>query len=260
MFETTEAGGVEVGMLDGRVIIITGGARGIGRAYALGVSAEGAKVVIADLLDGSPVVEELADSGGEAMAFTTDVSDEASTEAMAAAAVERFGRIDALINNAAMFSETTRGAFDELTVEEWDRTFEVNVRGVWLCIKAVHPHMAARGYGKIINIASNTCYKGTIGFPHYVASKSALLGLTRCLANELGPDGITVNVVSPDLIPNPDLRPTDAVSDDFVVAGRALRRTQTAEDMVGTIIYLCSSGSDFVTGQGLLVNGGAYFV
>ena len=249
-----------MGALEGRVVVITGGARGIGRAYAHGVSAEGAAVVIADLLDGSPVVEELAGSGGEALSVTTDVSDEASTVAMAEAAMDRFGRIDVLINNAAMFSETTRGAFTDVSIAEWDRTFEVNVRGVWLCIKAVYPHMVDQGSGKIINIASNTCFKGTLGFPHYVASKSALLGLTRCLANELGPDGITVNTVSPDLIPNPDVRPTDATSDPFVVAGRALKRTQVAEDMVGTIIYLSSAASDFVTGQSLLVNGGAYFV
>ncbi len=249
-----------MGVLDGKVVIITGGARGIGRAYALGVSREGASVVIADLLDGSPVVEELAARGGQAIAVTTDVSDEASTVAMADAAMERFGRIDVLINNAAMFSETTRGPFTDVSIAEWDRTFEVNVRGVWLCIKAVHTHMAAQGSGKIVNIASNTCFKGTMGFPHYVASKSALLGLTRCLANELGPEGITVNIVSPDLIPNPDLRPTDATSDPFVVAGRALKRTQVADDMVGTIVYLSSPASDFVTGQSLLVNGGAYFV
>ena len=121
-----------MGVLDGKVTIITGGARGIGRAYALGVSAEGGRVVIADLLDGSPVVEELVASGGEAISVTTDVSDEASTAAMAEAAVERFGRVDVLINNAAMFSETTRGPFTGLSVDEWDRTFEVNVRGVWL--------------------------------------------------------------------------------------------------------------------------------
>ena len=249
-----------MGVLDGKVVIITGGARGIGRAYALGVSQEGASVVIADLLDGSPVVEELAAGGGQAIAVTTDVSDEASTVAMADAAMERFGRIDVLINNAAMFSETTRGPFTDVSIAEWDRTFEVNVRGVWLCIKAVYPHMAAQGSGKIVNIASNTCFKGAIGFPHYVASKSALLGLTRCLATELGPEGITVNTVSPDLIPNLDLRPTDATSDPFVVAGRALKRTQMADDMVGTIVYLSSPASDFVTGQSLLVNGGAYFV
>jgi len=249
-----------MGALDGKVVIITGGARGIGRAYAHGVSTEGASVVVADLLDGSRVVEELADSGGEALSVTTDVSDEASTVAMAEAAMDRFGRIDVLINNAAMFSETTRGPFTDVSIAEWDRTFEVNVRGAWLCIKAVYPHMASQGSGKIINIGSNTCFKGTLGFPDYVASKSALLGLTRCLANELGPDGITVNTVSPDLIPNPDIRPTDATSDPFVVAGRALKRTQVADDMVGTIIYLSSAASDFVTGQSLLVNGGAYFV
>lgn len=247
------------GSLDSKVVIITGGARGIGREYALGVAREGGKVVIADLLDGEPVVAEVTDAGSEAISVSTDVSDEASTNAMAAAAIDRFGRIDVLINNAAMFSETTRGAFSDLTVSEWDRTFEVNVRGVWLACKAVYPQMAEQGSGKIINIASNTLYKGTPGFLHYVASKSALIGLSRSLATELGPDGITVNTVSPDLIPNPDLRPTDDTSDKFVVAGRALKRTMVAEDMVGTIVFLCSSGSDFITGQGLVVNGGAYY-
>ena len=144
--------------------------------YAYGVSAEGARVVIADVLDGSPVVGELAGSGGECLSVTTDVSNEASTLAMAQAAMDRFGRIDVLINNAAMFSETTRGPFTDVSIVVWDRTFEVNVRGAWLCIKAVYPHMVARGSGKIINIGSNTCFKGTLGIPHYVASKSALLG------------------------------------------------------------------------------------
>ena len=248
------------GTLDGKVVIITGGARGLGKAYALGVVASGGSVVLADMLDGGPVVEEITAGGGEAISVITDVSDEASTDAMVAAAMDRFGRVDVLINNAAMFSETTRGAFTDLTVAEWDRTFEVNVRGVWLCIKAVYPAMSAQGSGKIINIASNTVYKGTLGFPHYVASKSALLGLTRSLANELGPEGITANTVSPDLIPNPELRPSDSTSDQFVVAGRALKRTQVPDDMVGTILYFCSAASDFVTGQSLLVNGGAHFV
>lgn len=248
------------GMLDGKVVIVTGGARGLGRVYSLGIAAEGGRVVVADVLDGRPVADEIVEMGGEAVAVTTDVSDEQATREMAGAAVERFGAIDVLLNNAAMFSETTRGPFDTPTVAEWDRTFEVNVRGVWLCIKAVYPRMKEQGSGKIINIASNTVYKGTLGFPHYVASKSALLGLTRALANEFGPDGITVNTVSPDLIPNPDLRPTDDKADPFVVAGRAIRRTQVPEDMLGTILYFASSGSDFVTGQSVLVNGGAYFI
>jgi NAD(P)-dependent dehydrogenase (short-subunit alcohol dehydrogenase family) len=248
------------GVLDGKVVIITGGARGLGRAYALGVVENGGKAVIADVLDGSPVVAEIEAAGGEALSVITDVSDTASTEAMAKAANDRFGRVDVLVNNAAVFSETTRGPFTEVSVEEWDRTFEVNVRGVWLCVKAVYPYMKAQSYGKIINIASNTVYKGTLGFPHYVASKSALLGLSRTLANELGPDGITVNTVSPDLIPNPDLRPTDEKSDPIVVSGRAIRRTQVPADMVGTIVYFASDASDFVSGQSMLVNGGAYFL
>ena len=148
--------------------------------------------------------------------------------------------------------------FNDVSQQEWDRTFEVNVRGVWLTCCSVYPYMQKQGSGKIINIASNTCFKGTVGFPHYVASKSAIIGLTRCLAQELGPHGITVNTVSPDLIPNPSLRPTDATSDQFVVAGRAIKRTQMPEDMVGTLLYLAGSGSDFVTGQNLLINGGAY--
>lgn len=249
-----------MGVLDDKVAIVTGGARGIGRAYCLGLAREGARVVSADLLDGSEVVAEIEASGGEALAVQTDVSSEESTRAMAEAVVERFGSIDILVNNAAFFSATSRAPFHELSVDEWDKCFAVNVRGVWLCARAVYPQMKKQGSGKIINIASNTVYKGVPNFLHYVASKSALLGLTRALAREVGDDGILVNTISPDLIPDPNLRPTDTASDVPIVASRCVKRSQTVDDMVGTIIYFASPASDFVTGQSLLVNGGAYFL
>ena len=238
--------------------IVTGGARGLGRAYGVALAGAGFDVVVADLLDGQEAVDEIEAAGGRAISCLTDISSTADNDALAAAAADAFDTIDVLINNAAYFSETTRGPFNEVSQQEWDRTFEVNVRGVWLTCCAVYPYMREQGSGKIINIASNTCFKGTVGFPHYVASKSAIIGLTRCLAQELGPHGITVNTVSPDLIPNPSLRPTDTTSDQFVVAGRALKRTQAPEDMIGTLLYLAGSGSDFVTGQNILVNGGAF--
>jgi NAD(P)-dependent dehydrogenase (short-subunit alcohol dehydrogenase family) len=245
--------------LEGRVAIVTGGARGLGRAYCIALAEAGASVVVADVLDARSVADEIAAAGGSALAVPTDVSDEGQTLAMAEAAVSAYGRIDVLVNNAGMFSNTTRGPFDEIAVDEWDRCFAVNVRGVWLCIRAVVPAMRAQGYGKIVNISSNTIFKGTYGFLHYVSSKAALVGMTRALARELGDDGIRVNTVSPDLVPDPELRPTDARADEVAVAARCLKRTMTPDDMVGTIVYFASPASDFVTGQHLLVNGGIHF-
>ena len=239
--------------------IVTGGARGLGRVYCLALAGAGFDVVVADLLDSQEVVDEVEAGGGRAIGCRTDVRSAADNETMAAAAADAFGTIDVLINNAAYYSQIVRGAFNEVSQQEWDRTFEINVRGAWLACCAVYPYMRDQGSGKIINISSTTSFKGTVGFPHYVASKSAIIGLTRCLAAELGPDGITVNTVTPDLIPDPSLRPSDAVSDEFVVAGRAIKRTQVPEDMVGTILYLAGRGSDFVTGQNIVVNGGAFF-
>ena len=238
--------------------IVTGGARGLGRVYCLALAGEGFDIVVADLLDTGDAVEEIEAAGSRAIGCRTDISSAADTEALAAAAAGEFGTIDVLINNAAYYSQIVRGPFHEVSQDEWDKTFEVNVRGTWLACCAVYPYMQEQGSGKIINVASTTCFKGTVGFPHYVASKTAIIGLTRCLAAELGPDGITVNTVSPDLIPNPSLRPSDEVSDQFVVAERPLKRTQVPEDMVGTILYLAGRGSDFVTGQNIVVNGGAF--
>ena len=239
--------------------IVTGGARGLGRVYCAALAGAGFDIVVADLLDTREAVDEIEAGGGRAVGCRADVSSAADNEAMAAAAAGAFGTVDVLINNAAYYSQIVRGPFNEVSVQDWDRVFEVNVRGAWLACCAVHPHMKEQGSGKIINISSTTSFKGTVGFPHYVASKSAVIGLTRCLAEELGPDGITVNAVTPDLIPDPSLRPSDTASDQFVVAGRSIKRTQVPDDMVGTILYLAGPGSDFVTGQNIVVNGGAFY-
>ena len=248
-----------MGSLDGRVSIVTGGARGIGRAYCLGMAAEGSAVVVADLVDGQPVVVEIEAGGGKAIAVHADVSDEASKQAMARATLEQFGRIDVLVNNAAYFKQVKRGPFDQLDVEEWDKAFQVNVRGAWLCCRAVYPYMKEQRYGKIINISSNTVWKGVPGFLHYVTSKAALTGLTRSLAREVGDDNIAVNTVAPDFIPDEDMLKTRGSHSDEVIAQRAFKRMQVPEDMIGIIVFLAGPGSDFITGQSFLVNGGAHF-
>jgi 3-oxoacyl-[acyl-carrier protein] reductase len=248
-----------MGSLDGRVSIVTGGGGGIGRAYCLGLAAEGSSVVVADMLDGQPVVHEIEATGGKAIAVHTDVSDRESTEAMARAAFEQFGRIDVLVNNAAYFKQVKRGPWREIEVDEWDRAFAVNVRGPWLCARAVYPYMREQRYGRIINISSNTVWKGVPMFLHYVSSKAALTGLTRSLAREVGDDNIAVNTVAPDFIPDEDMLKTRGEHSDEVVAQRCFKRMQSPEDMVGTIVFLAGPGSEFITGQSFLVNGGAFF-
>ena len=193
---------------------MTGGAGGIGRAYCRALAQEGAKLAVADMADSSEVVTEIEDLGAEAVSITVDVSDVASTEAMAAATVDAFGRIDALVNNAAFYMAATHAPFEDLTPEEWDLCFAVNVKGPWLCSRAVVPTMKAQGSGRIVNIASMTVNDGTPGFLHYVSSKAAIWGLTaRSMASELGPHGIAVNTLTPDYIPHDEkyaaLQPRD---------------------------------------------------
>jgi 3-oxoacyl-[acyl-carrier protein] reductase len=249
-----------VGQLDGKVAIITGGARGIGRAYALGFAREGSAVAVADVGDASDVVAEIEAAGGTAMAVRVDVTDEASTAEMARAVVEGLGTIDILVNNAGHFRYAKRGPFSEIPVDEWDKAFDVNVRGTWLCIKAVYPTLRDKGAGKILNISSMTAWKGNANFLHYVASKAAIIGLTRSLALEVGPDNINVNTLVPEYIPH-DLEYAAELPaiDQKVVAQRVFKRTQVPEDMVGAAIFLCSAAADFITGQSLLVNGGTQF-
>lgn len=248
-----------MGALDNTAVIVTGGAGDLGRAYCLGLAAEGAKVVVADLVDSSRVVSEIEAAGGASIGVTVDVSDHASVDRMVSAALEAFGRLDVLVNNAAVFKAVTVGPFEDIPMEEWDRVMAVNVRGAWLCARAVVPTMRTQGSGRIINVSSNTVWKGVTGFLHYVTSKSAMLGFTRALAQEVGVHGITVNTVAPDYIPDQFLLDHYPGHDQAVVAQRSLSRTQVPEDMVGTIVFLAGPGSAFITGQSYLVNGGSHF-
>ncbi len=247
--------------LAGRTAIITGGAQGIGAVYARAFAAEGANVVIADLLDepGAALAHDLQGTGASALFVHTDVTSDASTEQLAARAAATFGGIDILVNNAALYMALgQKKPFETLTTEEWDRVLAVNVRGVWHCTKAVVPYMKQRGGGKIINIASVVAFSGTPGFAHYVASKAAVIGLTRALARELGDHRITVNAVAPGLVANEASRQLNA--EPYLaqaVGARALKRPMEPDDLVGTVLYLASPASDFVTGQTIVVDGGA---
>jgi 3-oxoacyl-[acyl-carrier protein] reductase len=250
-----------MGQLQDRVAIVTGGARGIGRAYSIGMASEGATVAVADVNDCSPVVAEIAAANGRALAVRVDIANAADTEAMAKAVVEQFGRIDILVNNAAYMTTAVQAPFEELDIEEWDKVFRINVRGSWLCAKAVAPYMREQRYGKIINISSMTVVDGTPTLLHYLSSKAAIIGLTRGLATELGTDNITVNTVTPDYIPHDpqyDARQPEGQG-AWIISRRAIQRQELPEDMVGTVIFLASAGSDFITGQNIIVNGGASY-
>lgn len=244
--------------LGGKVAIVTGGARHIGAAYSKRLAAEGAAVVIADLLDGGKVAEAIEAAGGRAIALKIDVSSEAETARMAAEAVRAFGRIDILVNNAAIFIAIERKPFYEISAQEWDRISAVNIKGPFLCAKAVFPQMKEQKSGKIINISSSTVYWGTPMFLHYVASKAALVGMTRALAREVGQVGICVNAIAPGLVDHEGQTAPQELT-DFQLKARALKRLQTPADLLGALVYLASTDSDFVTGQTIIVDGGSVF-
>jgi 3-oxoacyl-[acyl-carrier protein] reductase len=244
-----------------RVVIVTGGGQGLGQAYAHRLADAGARVVIADIATERAEETVRAIGKDRAVAVTTDVTDESSTTAMAEAVLGRWGRIDGLVNNAGGAMYPT-APIETIPRKQWDHVLAVNVTGQYLCTVAVLPAMRSAGYGKIVNICSTCFFKGTpIGLAPYIAAKGASLGLTRALAHELGPHNITVNAVSPGYIPvdtpkavhNPEA--AEALR-QRVAEEQAIHRTGTPADLCGTVEFLCSADSDFVTGQVFNVDGG----
>lgn len=248
--------------IDGMVVIVTGGGKGIGRVYCREFAKAGAKVVAADIDDAAnaETVAEIRAAGGEAVSATTDVADEAQARAMADAAIEAFGRIDGLVNNASLMSVLERRDWYRIPAEEWDRVMEVNLRGIFACCKAVFPHMEAQGGGKIVNISSGRFWHGTPNRLHYSTSKAGVIGLTRSLAREVGRHNICVNAVTPGFT----LSDTQVASSGEYAQknappeDRCIQRHQFPEDLVGPVMFLLSGGADFISGQTINVDGGQF--
>jgi len=247
--------------LKDKVAIITGAGRGIGRAYALQFAAEGAKVAVADIIfeNVQKVAEEIKKQGGEALPLGTDVSSESSTLEMARKTVERFGRIDILLNNAAIFYGVRSQKWDAWKTEDWDRMLSVNVKGTWLCMKAVVPHMIAQSRGKIINISSSTVAKGLPSLLPYTCSKGAIAVMTTCVAKALGEYNINVNCISPGYTLTPatmEIPEAHEERNKEVLKDRCIHRSEQPADLVGTAVFLASEDSDFITGETIKVDGG----
>ena len=248
--------------LAGRSAIVTGGAKGIGAHYSRALAAEGARVMIADIADGRELAQEIAAEHGanSVTSAIVDVGDETSVKALVAATMERFGRIDVLVNNAALFAPLQETKCTEIDADLWDKVMAVNLRGPFLMVKHVAPHMTAQGYGKIINIGSGTAFRGIPLMLHYVTSKGGIMALTRALARELGEHGIRVNTLAPgftlsDTVMSENPGHVNSAR-DRAVASRSLRRDQHPQDLLGALIFLASAESDFVTGQTMMFDGG----
>jgi 3-oxoacyl-[acyl-carrier protein] reductase len=244
---------------ENKSVIITGGGGKIGKAYALGFAKEGAQVALPDIASADHVVKAIRDMGGTAISMACDVSNEQSVNAMVDQTVKEFGTVDILINNAAYFMTVWKGPFWEMTVEEFDKAMAVNVRGAWLCAKAVVPHMQKQKKGKIVNISSNVALTGNPNYIHYVTSKGAIIAMTRAMARELGDWNICVNTVSPGFVVT-EGRQVDPEYEKVRAQQRSLKRSQVENDLVGTVLYLSSPESDFMTRQLLNVDGGFHFV
>jgi NAD(P)-dependent dehydrogenase (short-subunit alcohol dehydrogenase family) len=244
--------------LAGKRVLITGAARGLGRAFAEAAVAAGARLVLADRLEreGRETAAALAAMGREVGFEPIDLAEPRSIDRAIAAAAGRLGGLDGLVNNAAIATGIGGKSFDEIDIETWDRVMTVNVRGTWLVTRAAAPYLRRAGRGKIVNVASDTALWGAPRLLHYVASKGAVISMTRSLARELGPDGVAVNAIAPGLT---IVEATDYVPAErhrLYVENRAMNRRQMPDDVVGAVLFLLSDAADFVTGQLLPVNGG----
>jgi 3-oxoacyl-[acyl-carrier protein] reductase len=251
-----------MGLMDEKVVVVTGGGNGIGRAYCQGIAKEGGAVVVADINAAAAegVAKAIADSGGKALSVQVDVANSASCSEMVKIALESFGKIDGLINNAAIFMSVpvTKGGWRDIDEREWDRVMAVNVKGLWLTSRAVVPAMQQRKQGSIVNISSNMAFNGGLTMMHYVTSKAAVVGFSRVLARELGADNIRVNTLAPGATMSEERASDEALKNyQRSASTRILKRIEQPEDLVGTALYLLSDLSTFVTGQTILVNGGA---
>ncbi|MDP6430106.1 MAG: SDR family oxidoreductase [Rhodospirillales bacterium] len=251
--------------MEGRVCIVTGSGQGLGRAFALHFASLGAVSVIAEInaANCQSVAAEIIEAGGKALAIETDVADSGSVRAMAERTLAEYGRIDVLVNNAAILQSISRVPVDQISDEEWDKVIRVNVTGAFYCVRAVVPAMREAGWGRIINLSSDTVLlPPPLTYAHYITSKAALVGLTRELARELGPDGITVNAIMPGSTET-EVEQSAKVRDNranIVVPRQCIPRVEVAEDLVGAAAFLASDAAGFITGQSLPVNGGIAFV
>lgn len=245
--------------LKDRVVIITGAGQGIGRVFAKAFALAGAKVVIAELNESkaAAVASEILSANGQALAVTTNVADEASIKEMVEVVEDEFGRIDVLINNAGIFSTLEMRPFDQIPVAEWEQVLKVNLTGPFLCARAVLPAMRRAKWGRIINIASGAVRLGRPNYLHYIATKSALMGMSLSMARELGPDGITVNALLPGATFTEIERKTvTPAQKERIVAMQCIPRPETPQDLVGAALFLASEASGFVTGQSINLDGG----
>jgi len=243
-------------LLEQKTIIVTGGATGIGQAFAVGCAAQGANVVVADMNSPEETLEAIKQVGGRAIGVQADVSNQDSLSAMADAALKAFGRIDGLVNNAAYFREVKLTPFEEIDPDIWERIFQVNVRGVWQCCKAVMPAMRSQNSGSIVNISSVVAVAGQPGYLHYVATKGAVLAMTKGLAKECGSVGVRVNVIAPGFVITDATKNRPLEWQQSFLKARAISREQRPNDLVGTALYLLSDLSSFLSGQTIVVDGG----